>query len=220
MADVTNRVILIDTKRETVPNFMKRRRARGENMVAAFNTAPWGPWETPFNHKYGHFDTPQISDGVNVAHQAKGGWPHLVILKDNTVYFTNQVDEAQCANMVVAHAGFGMVLCNGTFPAAPVQRPSLAPRTAYGVSRDGRYLYVLAVDGRQKGYSLGADMFDLANILSAAGAVNGINVDGGGSTTLAYWDDAAQKPFVMNRHDPNKGYYRPVALSVGVILEK
>ena len=220
MPDVTNRVILIDTKRETVPNFMKRRRAKGENMVAAFNTAPWGPWETPFNHKYGHFDTPQISDGVNVAHPAKGGWPHLVILKDNTVYFTNQVDEAQCANMVVAHAGFGMVLCNGTFPAAPVQKPALAPRTAYGVSRDGRYLYVLAVDGRQKGYSLGADMFDLANILSAAGAIDGINVDGGGSTTLAYWDEAAQKPFVMNHHDPKKGYYRPVGLSAGVILEK
>ena len=220
MPDVTNRVVKIDTRRETVPNFMKRRRAKGENMVAAFNTAPWGPWEKPFNHKFAHFDTIQVSDGVNVSHAAKGGWPHLVILKDNTAYFTNMVEEAECANMVVAHSGFGTVLRDCVFPAAPAQKPGLAPRTAYGVSRDGRYLYVLAVDGRQPGYSLGADMFDLANILSAAGAVNGINVDGGGSTTLAYWDEATRKPFVMNHHDPNKGYYRPVALSVGVILEK
>jgi exopolysaccharide biosynthesis protein len=30
------------------------------------------------------------------------------------------------------------------------------PRTAFGISQDGRYLYLMTIDGRQSGYSDGA----------------------------------------------------------------
>ncbi len=61
---------------------------------------------------------------------------------------------------------------------------SLNPRTAVGTSRDGRHLFLVAVDGRQA-FSKGVSLAGMAAILKRYGAWNAINLDGGGSTTLA-----------------------------------
>ncbi len=59
------------------------------------------------------------------------------------------------------------------------------PRTAVGQTADGRILLV-AVDGRQSGYSVGMTTFEMAQTLVRLGAVRGMQLDGGGSTTLAF----------------------------------
>ena len=103
-----------------------------------------------------------------------------------------------------------------TFPPRPENKePSLAPRTAFGLSADGRWLYGVVVDGRQPGYSMGADMDDLVRILKAAGAVDAINMDGGGSSTLVWWNVGTQEPLIPNRHEARYRYYRPVAMNLG-----
>ena len=51
MADVTNRVVLIDTLRRKTRDFLEEHRAHGTNMVLAVNTSPWNPWEPPFTHR-------------------------------------------------------------------------------------------------------------------------------------------------------------------------
>ncbi|MCY3001528.1 MAG: family 10 glycosylhydrolase [Planctomycetota bacterium] len=56
------------------------------------------------------------------------------------------------------------------------------PRTALGYTHDGRLL-LLVVDGRSR-ESAGATLGDLARELRARGAVEALNLDGGGSTTL------------------------------------
>ena len=61
---------------------------------------------------------------------------------------------------------------------------SLNPRTAAGISRDGRHLFLVTVDGRQA-FSKGVTLPGMAAILKRYGAWNAINLDGGGSTTLA-----------------------------------
>ncbi len=61
---------------------------------------------------------------------------------------------------------------------------SLNPRTAVGTTRDGRHLLLVTVDGRQA-FSKGVSLASLALILKRYGAWNAINLDGGGSTTLA-----------------------------------
>ena len=61
---------------------------------------------------------------------------------------------------------------------------SLNPRTATGTTRDGRHLLLVTVDGRQA-LSKGVSLAGLAEILRRYGAWNAINLDGGGSTTLA-----------------------------------
>ncbi len=59
-----------------------------------------------------------------------------------------------------------------------------APRTAIGLKADGTVVW-LALDGRQEGYSMGVTIHELAELMYAAGCVNAINMDGGGSTTMA-----------------------------------
>jgi len=61
---------------------------------------------------------------------------------------------------------------------------SLNPRTAVGTTRDGRHLLLVTVDGRQA-FSKGVSLAGMALILKRYGAWNAINLDGGGSTTMA-----------------------------------
>ncbi len=58
------------------------------------------------------------------------------------------------------------------------------PRTAFGLSENGRVLILAVVDGRQPGYSEGVTFPELADLLLSFGAYTGINMDGGGSSTL------------------------------------
>lgn len=58
------------------------------------------------------------------------------------------------------------------------------PRTAIGITNDGKIL-LYTIDGRQKGYSYGAQLRTLANRLKELGCSDAINLDGGGSTSYA-----------------------------------
>ena len=58
------------------------------------------------------------------------------------------------------------------------------PRTAAGVLPDGRLIFV-QVDGRQPGRSVGLSVTETARLLDALGAVEAVNLDGGGSSAVA-----------------------------------
>ncbi|MEV5318121.1 phosphodiester glycosidase family protein [Streptomyces sp. NPDC052687] len=57
------------------------------------------------------------------------------------------------------------------------------PRTAAGVTRDGR-LVLLTADGRRPGHSAGLSLPETAAVMRALGAVDALNLDGGGSTAM------------------------------------
>ena len=57
------------------------------------------------------------------------------------------------------------------------------PRTAVAKMKDGKFLMV-TVDGRQPGVSVGMSLQELAEYLLSLGAVDAMNLDGGGSTTM------------------------------------
>jgi hypothetical protein len=67
---------------------------------------------------------------------------------------------------------------------APHDPFGLDPRTGVGLSEDGRYLYLIAIDGRQSGYSVGVTTSDEAALMIDLGIFDGLNLDGGGSTAL------------------------------------
>ena len=69
----------------------------------------------------------------------------------------------------------------------------VGPRTAIGQRKDGTVL-LLVIDGRQPGYSVGATLRDLQNILYEEGAVIAANLDGGSSSTLYYNGKVVNKP--------------------------
>ena len=62
-----------------------------------------------------------------------------------------------------------------------------------GVTRDGRLLLV-AVDGRAPGYSAGLNFEEEAAVMLALGAVNAVNLDGGGSTTMTVRGNIVTRP--------------------------
>lgn len=219
MPDYTNRTVLIDTKRETTAAFMARRRAQGLDVELAVNTAPWGPWVPPFTHTYGSFRGWNVSGGVELSHgknPKKGAF--IVVRKDGRVDATPRVPVAETNSVAIAMCGFGMIMTNGvpTFSVAHPRPAQLAPRTALGVTADRKTLVVLVVDGRQPGYSLGADIEDLYNILRKEGVTDAVNMDGGGSSSLVVYDRAAGRPLMIN-HQP-RGTERKNALNFGIFF--
>jgi len=83
------------------------------------------------------------------------------------------------------------------------------PRSALGVSPAGD-VWLVAVDGRQS-MSDGATLDELAQVMIDLGCTDAINLDGGGSTTLAV------AGLVLNR--PSTGQQRAIANSILVIDE-
>lgn len=67
------------------------------------------------------------------------------------------------------------------------------PRTAIAKLRSGQILLV-TVDGRQPGESVGMSLTMLADLLLEFGAIEAINLDGGGSTTMVVRNKLVNKP--------------------------
>src|SRR5690606_34819096 len=67
------------------------------------------------------------------------------------------------------------------------------PRTAVGVTAEGRLLWV-TVDGRQAPYSDGMSLEELASLMARLGARDAVNLDGGGSTTMVVRGAVVNRP--------------------------
>lgn len=92
------------------------------------------------------------------------------------------------------------------------------PRTAMGISADGRRGWIIIVDGRQRGYSVGASLTAMTDLFVELGASNAINLDGGGSAALvAAGSDGAAR--LLNRpiHVGVPGRERPVANHIAIV---
>lgn len=83
-----------------------------------------------------------------------------------------------------------------------------APRTAVGITKDGVIIFYVA-DGRQKGYSNGLSIKNLAQRMSELGCVDAINLDGGGSTAIAGVYPGSDTFEVIN--SPSEGTLRSCA---------
>lgn len=69
----------------------------------------------------------------------------------------------------------------------------VGPRTAIGQRKDGTVLF-LVIDGRQPGYSTGATLRDIQDILFEQNCYIAANLDGGSSTTLFLNGKVVNKP--------------------------
>lgn len=99
-----------------------------------------------------------------------GGWPRVVTDGRNIAASADSVE--------------------GTFPRFSAQRH---PRSAVGFSRDSTAVYLVAVDGRQEA-SAGMTLVELGDFLVSIGVFQGMNLDGGGSTTLVIDGRVVNRP--------------------------
>ena len=146
----------------------------------------------------------------------------FVISKDNTAYcltteeytlFKDQVREAVCGrSTLLLKNGEQLDQSSNTMPAATME-----PRTAIGVSQDGKEVYLMVVDGRNFYYSNGADLLDLMNLMSACGASDALNLDGGGSSTFIARDGAEGELKLLNWPTDQGGVMRKVATGLAIV---
>jgi exopolysaccharide biosynthesis protein len=108
------------------------------------------------------------------------------------------------------------LLRDGAVAADPANQ-TRHPRTALGLSAQGDKVWLVVTDGRQAGYSEGATLGEMAELLKGLGAVNAINLDGGGSSAMVYNDPVAGLR-ILNRPIQSgvPGKERPVATHIGV----
>ncbi|MCZ2127414.1 MAG: SH3 domain-containing protein [Anaerolineales bacterium] len=94
------------------------------------------------------------------------------------------------------------------------------PRTAVGLDKSERFLTLLVVDGRQPGFSEGVTFPELAELLISFGAHSGINMDGGGSSTLVIRGADGKSRVVNCPIDSNEpGKERSVGNHLGLYLK-
>jgi exopolysaccharide biosynthesis protein len=91
------------------------------------------------------------------------------------------------------------------------------PRTAFGLTQDRHYLYILVIDGRQPGYSEGALDWETAVWLQLLGATDGANMDGGGSSCMVI-QSSTGSPVELNRDSASAsdGRERTVGSQFGI----
>lgn len=89
------------------------------------------------------------------------------------------------------------------------------PRTAVGI-KDNK-LYLVTVDGRQPGYSDGMNLYEMAEFMLGQGIKDAINLDGGGSTTMAVRKQGDSTVKLVN--NPSDGKERYVGNSIQLVSE-
>jgi hypothetical protein len=85
----------------------------------------------------------------------------------------------------------GVIQTTSLTGSTPFHGPN--PRTGVGTTPDGKVLLV-AVDGRQPGYSVGMSLLRFADLFQDLGATWALNLDGGGSTTFVVQGDIKNRP--------------------------
>ncbi|MER7015432.1 phosphodiester glycosidase family protein [Saccharopolyspora sp. NPDC000359] len=170
-----------------------------------------------------------VSDGVVTATQDRpgaGGIPAGTVVLVGREGGAAELEELKLGDRVVVETHLSAAetppldFAVGGFPILRDGRPlpgldteELAPRTAAGVSADGRTAYLLVVDGRSTA-STGLSVRETADLLGSLGAVDGVNLDGGGSSTVAVREPGQDLATVRNV--PSDGVPRPVANGVGI----
>ena len=172
-----------ETLRQSTRDFIRLSTSTTKPIVFAANADAFSPWPAPWNKS-----TPTnlsglaVADGVVVSPAT--GSPSLLIDKSGKASMQQTNPGFSTDHVQLAVSGFSLCLIDGK------PQPSgtdLHPRTGLGISADGRFIFVMAIDGR-KYSSRGATTHELGTWLQEHGADDAINMDGGGSTTLAWWN--------------------------------
>jgi hypothetical protein len=183
--------------------------------------SPW--WSNSVADYYPHVGDPVAPLGFS-ASNGKVYWngvnegdvgiePTLYISRRNALSFNNRPDRLNHAI-----SGDRMLVLKGEI-VPDLDDVELDPRTAIGINRNGRYLYIVVVDGRQPFYSQGATFAELAELLRKQGAFMAMSMDGGGSSTLVV-EEQDGSPKILNAPIDNyiPGRERPVGNHLGVFI--
>jgi exopolysaccharide biosynthesis protein len=177
-----------ETSADTVPGFLKR-----QQVQVAVNGSYFFPHyvRSPFTY-YPHVGDGASTMGVSISNgdrysEAEEGWAALCIISNRDIRISERDCPAETQQAIAGDIQFvkggqlytdGLVILQGN-------DVNSMPRTAIAINRQSTQLWMVVVDGRQKGYSEGITLAELGEFLIGLGADRAINLDGGGSSTLA-----------------------------------
>lgn len=146
---------------------------------------------------------------MNNNYYTKDAWGYKV--GDNvSMQVTSTIDFDQ---IDTAFGGGGLLLLKGQeAPATNIVAAGRQPRTAFGVSQDGKTAILMVVDGR--GESIGATHAEMAALMRSYGAYEALHLDGGGSSTMVAKTVDDVLPQLKNV--PSDKAQRKVVAAVGV----
>jgi hypothetical protein len=126
-------------------------------------------------------------------------------------------DEAGTLPPEILHAagGFHCVLRGGELTERALRQSPRYARSAAGLSADGRTLYLVAINGGRL-TQRGATEAETALILKQLGALDALNLDGGGSSALVLRFPAGVSVLNTPAHSGLPGRERAVALCLGI----
>jgi hypothetical protein len=189
---------------------------RDNSLLAGINALP-------FDKVSGREGEPRVNVGIVIADGVMLSPPHanfdaLVFYADGAgVVAQSAIHSAE--NITNAVGGFHRILSGGEPVPRVLGLEARHPRSAAGLSSDGRYLYLLAIDGRRPG-SVGSTEAETALLLRALGASEGINFDGGGSTALVLrYPDGKIRAVNTPIHRQIPGRERAVAGCLGIKVD-
>ena len=126
-------------------------------------------------------------DGNDIVLSGSGvGGNFLNLLPDGSHLAITLTTTPGWENVTQAVAGLTMIVRNSNVAIEPYAHgfaDVAYPRSGIGITAKGEVL-LFAVDGRQPGYSIGVTLDELAELMISQGVVTGMNLEGGGSTTL------------------------------------
>jgi exopolysaccharide biosynthesis protein len=190
------------------------------NLQVAINGGGFSPWwsRSPADY-YPHVGDPIAPAGLTASDgrvywtddEEEGTPPALFISRRNALSFNNKPNRVHSAI-----SGDRMIVLKGEV-APDLDGQELDPRTAIGINRNGRYLYLVVVDGRQPLYSEGATFAELAELLIDQGAYAAMSLDGGGSSTMVV-EGGDGRPKILNSPIDHyiPGTERPVGTHFGI----
>jgi exopolysaccharide biosynthesis protein len=189
---------------------------RSNNLAAGINAVPFDIVSSLENQPIKNLGV-VISDG-NVLSGINPHYDAVVFYKDGTAAICRQADIPLNGSIENAIGGFHQILAGGEPAQRTLSLNDRHPRSAAGVSTNGRYLYLLVIDGRRSD-SAGTTEKETALLLANLGSSSGINFDGGGSSALALrYSDGSVKTANIPVHNGIPGRERAVAGCLGVAV--
>lgn len=111
-----------------------------------------------------------------------------------------------------AIGGGSTILRDGQYVNTNIADSGRNPRTGIGFRKDSNEIILVTVDGRNS--SIGMTQKEFSNLMKLLGASDGLNLDGGGSTTMAVKSQKEEAAKLVNK--PSGGSQRKVVNGVGV----
>ncbi len=193
------------------------------DVQVAINGDGFSPWwsRSPADY-YPHVGDPVTPNGFSASFGEKYADGLQDVRPEPTLYISRRGELTfnKPPNKIYHALSGDRMLIQGGEIIPGLDDAQIDPRTAIGINRNGRFTYLVVVDGRQPFYSEGATFAELADLLKELGAFYAMSLDGGGSSTMVI-EGGDGEPVTLN--SPIDNYIplreRAVANHLGVYIK-